>query len=451
LSKTLQDYSRFFPRLRAAFAGVLLVQFLPNPEAHAGSTPSIPIVEKLEAIRKSGYPVSLPELEEWIGPGPPREENAALAWTNAFAAIVRVRGKIPILRQSPCAPLSADQLEYFLKDVASNSVALKWLHEAGRLWRSRYPLNRLSDDKMAEFEVRLADAALLLEGEAIVDVERKQPDAAIGSIEALAALGRSLETEPEALLLDRLGTLDTICESTERIFCQGRLNEGQLTRLKTLCHIEQTTEPVTRALVAQRCHIIYNFQHWRDRILRLLVLEEMTKSDSTDPLPPKRITQMANTFAAQKDEDFAFYLDAMEELIAASKLPYWRGSQVRDKVELRLKAQTGPVPGQRLIYSNERLPEGLSKEFAQTMSRLGVAETAISVELYRLAHSGELPADLDTMVPTEMPTVPTDPMTGQRLRFIKTADGYTISSVVDNGNGTSGSEGPHGATLQINR
>jgi len=394
--------------------------------------------------------VSLSELEEWIDPGPPKAENAA--WTNAFAAVVRVRGKIPILRQSPCAPLSADQLQYFQSSVASNGVALKRLHEAGNVSRSRYPRNRASGDKAAEFDIGISETALLLEAEAMVNAEARQLDAAIRSLETLGAMARSFESEPDQLLM-RTAALDLICESIERILCQNHLNlsERQLTRLRNISHVDQTTEPVTRALVATRCRVIYDFQHWRDQILRALVLDEMVKSDSGERLSAKRIAEITGTFAAQKDEDFAFYLDAMEELIAASKLPYWLGRQASDNVNRRLKEQAGPAPRKRLIYSAECLPDELSKEFAQTMAHLRIVETASAVELYRLAHNGKLPDDLDELVPAQMHAVPTDPLTGQGLRFIKVANGYSISSSAENGTGKPGNDSPHGATLTINR
>jgi len=64
------------------------------------------------------------------------------------------------------------------------------------------------------------------------------------------------------------------------------------------------------------------------------------------------------------------------------------------------------------------------------------AQTALAIERYRLAN-GKLPNQLTDLVPSFLPSVPSDPFDGKPLRYKTLAKGYVIYSVgddrVDNG------------------
>ncbi len=65
---------------------------------------------------------------------------------------------------------------------------------------------------------------------------------------------------------------------------------------------------------------------------------------------------------------------------------------------------------------------------AQASLRTAVA--ALAIERHRQAHGG-LPESLDQLVPDYLDAVPTDPFTGDPMKYVKSADGYTVYSVGD--------------------
>ena len=59
---------------------------------------------------------------------------------------------------------------------------------------------------------------------------------------------------------------------------------------------------------------------------------------------------------------------------------------------------------------------GAAKRIAATQTILRSLATACAVERYHMAH-GRLPATLEDLVPAFLPSIPTDPLTGQPLCY----------------------------------
>jgi hypothetical protein len=79
-------------------------------------------------------------------------------------------------------------------------------------------------------------------------------------------------------------------------------------------------------------------------------------------------------------------------------------------------------------------------KFAQSTAFLRTTETALAVERYRLAHSGQIPQDLSALTPLYLDAVPADPFDGQPLRFKRLSKGYVIYSVGSDGRDDGGKE-----------
>jgi hypothetical protein len=73
---------------------------------------------------------------------------------------------------------------------------------------------------------------------------------------------------------------------------------------------------------------------------------------------------------------------------------------------------------------------------ARIAARNSVADAGLGVERFRLRHN-RLPDNLDALVPDLLPEVPTDPFTGQPIRYRIVSGGFVVYSVgedrVDNG------------------
>jgi hypothetical protein len=404
------------------------------------------IEERLQAIRQAGYPVTFQEFETWVGPSPSASENAALSWTNAIAAVTPIRFRDSQALLAPSARWSPAMSQFALRILQTNQNALGLLHRATVFSSSRYPLDWTRGSNLVAFGESAENAATVLELEAIYYSQGNRPGAAISSLETLGALARSLEEAPDDYLQEqRVLLVDMLSEMVERLVRRAQMSRGDLVRLQKAIRASQTPGIATRALMGKRCGAIFDFQHWRDQILPSLVLEVRSQRVSIEPLPTNVVAALAENFAQQKESDFLFTLDRLDDYIAASKLPYPQSLRAATNVYARVEGQRLPA-GHNLIYSMYTL-NGLypgMEEDARACARLGATECAIAIELYRLAHDDQLPADLNSLTPMYMPAVPTDPFDGAPLRYKPLSKGYVIYSVglAGRGDGTKGDMAP---------
>jgi hypothetical protein len=68
-------------------------------------------------------------------------------------------------------------------------------------------------------------------------------------------------------------------------------------------------------------------------------------------------------------------------------------------------------------------------KFVEVESRRRAALTAVAVERFRLAHNGQLPAQLDELKPQFLTGIAKDPFDGQPLRFKPLSPGYIVYSI----------------------
>jgi hypothetical protein len=143
------------------------------------------------------------------------------------------------------------------------------------------------------------------------------------------------------------------------------------------------------------------------------------------------------------------YLRELDRAIAIAREPWpekAKGEQLSAPSPAMRQAMT--PPGGWL--SQIRVTVGLLSESAGemlsggTISRAGgalaqnrVSVMALAIERWRRAHGGALPPSVEALVPDYLREIPRDPFTGAALRFIASADSYTVFSVgidrVDNG------------------
>ncbi len=79
-------------------------------------------------------------------------------------------------------------------------------------------------------------------------------------------------------------------------------------------------------------------------------------------------------------------------------------------------------------------------------AKLATLRTALAVELFRLAHEGRIPANLNNLVPNHLPEVPRDIFDGQPLRFKILPRGYVLYSIGADGVDDGGLEKTNNAT-----
>jgi hypothetical protein len=88
-------------------------------------------------------------------------------------------------------------------------------------------------------------------------------------------------------------------------------------------------------------------------------------------------------------------------------------------------------PSRFMIFSRIMLPalgKAMQRDGDHT-ARIRTTQTAIAIERFRRAHNGEIPTDLNELIPTYMPSLPRDPFDGEPLRFKRRDSGYVVYSI----------------------
>ena len=116
-----------------------------------------------------------------------------------------------------------------------------------------------------------------------------------------------------------------------------------------------------------------------------------------------------------RESDFIFYLDTMEEYIAAMDMPYPKRLEVAKQLATKAK-ESGESKRDFGILLVIPWDEYVVHD-AKTRAQVYLSETALAIERYRLAHHDQLPATLQDLVPAYLPAVPADPFDGKPLRY----------------------------------
>jgi hypothetical protein len=119
-----------------------------------------------------------------------------------------------------------------------------------------------------------------------------------------------------------------------------------------------------------------------------------------------------------------------------------RGEQLADAASSASRQATMPAGGwlyqvsvlrsaARLLTerAGDMLPGGTISRAGRTLAQNRAAVMALAIERWRRVHGGALPPTLGALVPAYLREIPRDPFTGAALKFIRTADSYTVYSI----------------------
>ncbi len=365
---------------------------------------------KLAAIRQAGYPVTLAELNAWYA-RTPEAENGASLYQQAFDAL---------------APDEPDSPTF----LASNQKALAFLHQAATGKPCRYPVDLTRGYKAELPHLRkLKQCAWLLAQATTNHVAKGQMEQATQSILDALRLARSLEDEP--ILISRLVLMASeVITERSLVFALNHkgFTEDQLVRLQAGFKVAESETGLTRALAGERCLWISAFQMPADELTNFFAL-----ADETTVLPDLATYLKSAAFASEHD----FYLKWMDEAVVATTLPYPQSLDAFEQWNRRVeeaKARAHEISASLLAnFSRYVLVRP-----TDNAARLRVAQVALAVERYRLAHANAAPDSLSQLVPDWLERVPLDPYDGQPVRYIKASPrDYIVYSVgrdrVDNG------------------
>ena len=370
----------------------------------------------LAEIARSGEPATAAELELFYAPPAPDQDSSQL-WLDGSAlldvpAFQQAANDLPIVGTEakippPGEPWSdLEAADALLKQYES---ALAKLHEAAdRGGAARYPTQfNQGFNMLLTHAQRLRGAARLLALEAHVRAHRGDASGTAQSIEAMLALGRSLENEP------------VIVSMLVRLACEG-MARHHLTDL--LPHVAFADQDLVRLQnrLAQIKH--------EPALRRALLGERVLGYQELEKLGFGSMPWNSGSADVQ-----TVYLDSMQRLLTASQRPWPAALADARQVEAELEqnAQAASSFGRGKYVMTAGVAASAVAAFSavgRSRARNDATITALAIERYRRQH-GSLPAGLPDLVPDFLPALPIDPFNGRPLRYQPSQAEYVIYNV----------------------
>jgi hypothetical protein len=398
------------------------------------------------AIRQKGYPTSLGELDAWYA-HIPDSQNAALIFTNAFSqpAFRDNSATFTVLGETNWLParghlIGKDGRAELSAVLATNQTLLDLFHSATALTNSRYPVDlKQGFQTLVPYLAKVKGSVQLLAAEALFDASNGDIEKALSALRAAGAVADSVAEEPLLISqLVRIASWAIISKRCELLLNGATLSDQQLITLQTLFQNGERPNAMARGLAGERTCGLAVFMGSPDRMYIFGGLDLNSPPALKDRLRASLyIGLLKSTGLLRKDR--TFYLDVMATNIAAAEAPF------PERLTLSQQANNSALspPSKLMIFSRMMLP-ALSRAIqrdADHIARIRTAQTAIAVERFRRAHNGDLPTDLNQLVPAYLPSLPRDPFDGEPLRFKRRATGYVVYSIGSDLRDDGGSEG----------
>jgi len=395
------------------------------------------------AIRQSGYPASLRELDAWYT-HVPDSQNAALILTKAFSdpGFANNSSTMTVIADNTRVPTRSHLLDQETKAeltavLATNQSLLDLIHSAAALTNSRYPIDLTHGFQTLMPHLSKIKAAIqLLTAEALLDASSGEIERGMSALRAAGSVADSVSEEPFLISqLVRISGWAIICKRCELILNGVTLSDAQLSELETFFHNAERPNAMARGLAGERASGLGIFMGSQDQVF-------IFSNSSTPALKDRLRTSLfmgllKSTGILHKDK--AFYLDVMATNMLAAETPF------PERLTLGQQANAAVLspPSKFLIFSRMLLP-ALGKAMqrdADHAARIRTTQTAIAIERFRRAHNGDLPSHLDQLVPTYLSSVASDPYDGKPLRFKRLTTGYVVYSIGGDLRDDGGSEG----------
>jgi type II secretory pathway pseudopilin PulG len=380
--------------------------------------------KRLQDISKRGEPADTVALNQSYA-AVPNDENAAFVWLDAAANMTvdaRPEGawnKFALPRSG--TNLTPDQLDWARGIVRSNQVALEGFRKAAALTKGRYPVDLTpGPNALLPHLTQLRAIGRLLEGEVVVAVADGDSARAVDALKTMLAVGRSLAHEP--LLISQLveHAVDAIAfNTTEYAINRLHVNDKGLAELITAFAQSDDSNSLSLALMGERA--IFGTMV-KDTPAFMAAARGNTSTTMGEDLS-WGVLRMTGFF----ERDFAFGLDALTTNIASARLgdPARFASATNwDNIEVRARKGRYILSG--LLLSS--LKKSTIRD-ADDRARARIAQVALAIERYRLAHNNTMPENLSALIPAFLPAVPKDPFDGQPLRLKTRDSGYVVYSI----------------------
>ena len=411
------------------------------------------LARRLARYRAAGQPATLAELDTWYA-AVPDAENVQVALLEADSAW-RSTGN-PNLVTAPNGPRNPARGEAWppalreaaQAELASNAVPLAEIHAALHRPRSRYPgslktflssgpsLMHLSNVKQVTRNLGL---------EARWAAETGDPERAGNALLAQLGAAHTLEEEPLLICyLVRIALNAIAIDAAERVLSRTELPEASLLRLQAAFAAGEAPNSLARAFIGERCLALDELGRPAAQMFSAFAAPAGPGAPAGNSLPlvPLMLAQLYE-LSGLKRQDGDFYLDRLDELVAAAAGPQSALSARQEQLAAQVaglntwRGRLRPLSRMSLPSLHNVLPKEL-----RWVATLRCAQTAMALERWRLAHGGALPASLNELVPQYLAAVPEDPMDGKPLKYrtLASSPGYVVYSLGEDGTDDGGKE-----------
>lgn len=426
---------------------------------------------RLAAIRAEGAPVTLGELVLWkeqplapvpvpeeeasplkpsgedfpVTPGNPQENASKEGARNSADLQVDAAGDLETLfreaedlnihdilaRLHKEGVISQEDQQALRAYLEKHEGLLRLLHEATALPPGGYSLDYSKGFEMELPHLARTRAAVrLLQAEATYEALVGNADGAFHALTTAMAIPRPLQHEDLLIsFLVRKTCNDIVLATLAETLGRVTYSDAQLSSFQRSFASEYDPEALANAFITERVLGLAAFDDpARLMDARINWLEELLPGASLT------LVRTANAFG-WFTQDREYYLDAMDALIQAARIPY---AETRNAFP-DLEGGGGSV----LTSMSDVLLPALGRIIevnANYETRLDQGAVATAIERYRLAQ-GAPPDQLEALVPGYLGNVPLDPYDEQSLRYRREGEGYVLYSIGDNLADEGGAEG----------
>ena len=395
---------------------------------------------QLAVYHDRGEPITLADLQ------PPQvadEDNGALVLRAAIASLPSHRDATNGYEEAPLRlPWTKGEQIQAREELSVSQPALEYLRSATAKpaidWQIRLksPLVQMNYREFASLRALANYAAL-----AMLDAHVRADDAeALRYGNDLIYLSRATDQMPAGLVAHLVadGIMALACDKVLLIAPDLKISPGSK-------RDRAATGQQIKALIAE----LLNDQPQRDGQRRAFWQERVQMVDSIESildgsLDPATAPHPARLFFIRRRflNDARLGIENVTDILTAAQSPDWPPVQQREDVILR---EVNQNLGDRLM--TPLLLPSLNKATLtdfRMRTEQHVAVLGLALRLYAIDHEDHLPATLDSLVPTYLQAIPTDPMAAGAppLHYIFDPVDPRIYSVGNNGVDDGGSEAP---------
>ena len=271
----------------------------------------------------------------------------------------------------------------------------------------------------------------MLAEEAMLYAERGTAQQATDSVVAALHVGSSMNNECALLShLVRAACNSLALDTLERYLHRAPMRDGQLARIDKALQLAECPDALFRSLVGERIYAV-------EEVFNLAARSSATPSVYGDMIGVDPNHPAAKAFATTglADLDALSSLAIFEQAIDAALSPPHQQAARMAAVDAQLQA----MPRWRSYATRGTISTTIrsAEIFIRDLAEVRAARLAVAIRRYQLAH-GDLPEELDDLVPQFLDAVLLDPFTGNAMQYIRTETGYTVYSVNNDGNDDGG-------------